>query len=105
MNQRSIPDDLLAQLQRDRANIEAELPEMAQHDALLKEAADETTLSGHLRRAIHHSRRPLREVATQAGISSTALCDFLAGERTLRSDVLDRLAQAVGATITVSGSS
>jgi hypothetical protein len=27
------------------------------------------------------------------------LCDFLEGTATLRSDVLDRLAQAVGATI------
>jgi hypothetical protein len=30
---------------------------------------------------------------------SKQLCDFLEGTRTLRSDVLDRLAQAVGAKI------
>jgi hypothetical protein len=31
----------------------------------------------------------------------TLLCDFLEGERTLRSDVLDRLTQAVGVTISL----
>jgi hypothetical protein len=29
------------------------------------------------------------------------LCDFLEGERTLRSDVLDRLTQAVGVVISL----
>jgi len=43
----------------------------------------------------------VREVAADAGISSEVLCEFLEGTRTLRSDVLDRLAQAVGATIAV----
>lgn len=56
--------------------------------------AAEDTLCGHLRRAIHRSRRPLADVADQAGISTAVLCGFLEGERTLRSDVLDRLAQA-----------
>lgn len=101
MTQREISPELLAELQRDRAKIEQELPDLPRRDALMKEAADEATLSGHLRRAIHHSGRPLRDIAQQAGIPSTMLCDFLEGERTLRSDVLDRLAQAVGATITL----
>jgi hypothetical protein len=38
-------------------------------------------------------------IAGEAGIDPFALCDFLEGTRTLRSDVLDRLAQAVGAAI------
>jgi len=101
MNEGQIPDKLLSQIERDRELIEQELPELADRDVRMREAADEDTLSGHLRRAIHHSRRPLRDIGREAGISSTLLCDFLEGERTLRSDVLDRLAQAVGVTISL----
>lgn len=101
MNENEIPDELLSQIQRDRELIEQELPELADRDARMREAAGEDTLSGHLRQAIHDSRRPLRDIGREAGISTTLLCDFLEGERTLRSDVLDRLAQAVGVTISL----
>lgn len=65
------------------------------------EAKSEQTFSGHLRRAIHRSGRLVREIAADAGVSSQSLCEFLEGTRTLRSDVMDRLAQAVHATISV----
>src|SRR5204862_7684937 len=52
-----------------------------------------------LRRAIHQSGRPLKKIAAEVGLDVFLLCDFLEGKATLRSDVLDRLAQAVGATI------
>ncbi len=101
MSAEQIPEELLAKMQRDRKLIEEELPELADRDSRMREAADEDTLSGHLRRAIHHSRRPLRDIGREAGISTILLCDFLEGERTLRSDVLDRLTQAVGVTISL----
>jgi hypothetical protein len=101
MSARRIPQELLAKMEHDRKLIEQELPELADRDVRMREAADEDTLSGHLRRAIHDSRRPLRDIARDAGISTTSLCDFLEGERTLRSDVLDRLTQAVGVTISL----
>jgi hypothetical protein len=101
MKEGQIPDKLPSQIERDRQLIEQELPELADRDVRMREAADEDTLTGHLRRAIHHSRRPLRDIGREAGISSVLLCDFLEGERTLRSDVLDRLAQAVGVTISL----
>lgn len=101
MNERQIPDELLSQIERDRELIEKELPALADRDARMHEAAAEDTLCGHLRQAIHRSRRPLREIARDAGIPATVLCDFLEGERTLRSDVLDRLTQAVGVTISL----
>jgi hypothetical protein len=44
---------------------------------------------------------PLKRIAAEAGLDVIVLCDFLEGTRTLRSDVLDRLAQAVAATIQV----
>jgi hypothetical protein len=96
---RTIPTDLLEQLRRDREKIAAELPELTERGQRLDEAAAEKSLSGHLRRAIHQSQRSLKKIATEVGIDVFVLCDFLEGTATLRSDVMDRLAQAVGANI------
>src|SRR5438067_13922931 len=97
----TIPAELLEQLRRDREKIAAELPELLERGQRLDEAAAENSLCGHLRRAIHRSGRPLKKIATEVGLDVFVLCDFLEGTRTLRSDVLDRLAQAVAATIQV----
>src|SRR5260370_40306462 len=94
---KSVPADLLEQLNRDRELIAAELPEATQRGERLHEAAAENTVSGHLRRAIHQSRRRLDAIARDAGISVESVCDWLSGDRALRPDVLDRLAQAAGA--------
>lgn len=59
-------------------------------------ANDEATLSGELRRAIHASDLSLAEIATRVNITAVMLDDFLTGERTLRSDILDRLADVLG---------
>jgi hypothetical protein len=101
MGERQIPEELLSRMEADRKSIEQEMPDLAERDVRMREAADEDTLSGHLRRAIHHSRRPLGDIGREAGISTSLLCDFLEGERTLRSDVLDRLTQAVNVTISM----
>ena len=93
--------ELLQQLRRERALIVAEIGELAERHDRMVEAKGEETFSGHLRRAIHRSGRLVRDIAAEAGVSSQILCDFLEGTRTLRSDVLDRLAQAVHATISV----
>ncbi len=101
MTRRDIPEELLSQLQRERSLIADELPELGKHHERMLEAKAEDTFSGHLRRAIHQSGRLVREIAAEAGVSSQVLCEFLEGTRTLRSDVLDRLAQAVHATISI----
>ncbi len=98
---KEIPGELLEQLRRDREKIATELPELIERGRLLDEAAAENSLCGHLRRAIHRSGRPLKTIADEVGLDVFVLCDFLEGTRTLRSDVLDRLAQAVVATIQV----
>src|SRR5436305_4498915 len=98
---KDIPAELLEQLRRDREKIASELPELIERGRLLDEAAAEISLTGHLRRAIHHSGRSLKTIAAEVGLDVFVLCDFLEGTRTLRSDVLDRLAQAVVATIHV----
>src|ERR1700694_5922459 len=96
---KNIPAELLEQMRRDREKIAAELPELKERGRRLEEAAAENSLSGHLRRAIHRSGRPLKKIAAEVGIDVFVLCDFLEGTATLRADVLDRLAQAIGATI------
>lgn len=98
---KAVPPELLEQLRAERSAIAAELPEATERAERLREAAAENTVSGHVRRAVHGSRRPLETIARDADISADLLCDWLAGDRTLRSDVLDRVAQAVGADIAV----
>jgi hypothetical protein len=87
-------------LQHNRDRIAEELSDMAARDQMRKEASGEPTLSGELRRAIHTSPMSLGELAAQAGIAPLVLDEFLTGERTLRSDVLDRLAKCLGLALT-----
>jgi hypothetical protein len=83
-------------LRRNRERIASELPDLAERDRLRKEAREEATISGELRRAIHSSDLSLSTIAQRSGISPLALDEFLTGERTLRSDVLDRVASILG---------
>lgn len=98
---RQVAPELLEKLRQDRQRIAGELPELIERGRTLKEAESENSLSGHLRRAIHRSGQPLKKIAADVGLELFVLCDFLEGTRTLRSDVLDRLAQAVGATVQI----
>jgi transcriptional regulator with XRE-family HTH domain len=93
---RELTPEEQSRLCRYREQIASELPDLAERDRLRKEAREEATLSGELRRAIHGSPLSLSTVAERAGISPLALDEFLTGERTLRSDVLDRLAGVLG---------
>jgi hypothetical protein len=79
-----------------RRKIAEELPDLHARDQMRKDARQESTLSGELRRAIHQCDLSLAEIALRAGISPIMLDDFLTGERTLRSDVMDRLSIALG---------
>ena len=79
-----------------RQQIAQELPDLQARDQMRNEAQSETTLSGELRRAIHASELSLAEIAARVGITPLVLDEFLTGERTLRSDVIDRLAGVLG---------
>ncbi len=83
-------------IEKYREQIAQELPNLAARDQMRKDAREESTLSGELRRAIHESELSLAEIAAQAGITPVVLDDFLTAERTLRSDVLDRLTTLLG---------
>jgi hypothetical protein len=91
-------------LQKLREQIAEELPDMAARDQLRKEAREEATLSGELRRAIHASELSLTSIASRVGLDPIVLDEFLTGERTLRSDVLDRLANVLQCTVVPMGS-
>jgi transcriptional regulator with XRE-family HTH domain len=93
---RALTPEERERLGRYREQIASELPDLAARDRMRQEAREEATLSGELRRAIHASPLPLSVLAERAGISPLALDEFLTGERTRRSDVLDRLAAALG---------
>jgi plasmid maintenance system antidote protein VapI len=79
-----------------REQIAQEMPDLQARNQMRKDASQENTLSGELRRAIHESDMSLAEIAARAAITPIVLDDFLTGERTLRSDVMDRLASVLG---------
>ncbi len=93
---RELTPEELERLKQQRTLIAQELPDLVRRDEMRKEAHEETTLSGELRRAIHKSELALSAIAAQAGITPILLDEFLTGERTLRSDVMDRLATVLG---------
>ena len=83
-----------------RQQVAEERDDLIARDQMRKEARDEATLSGELRRAVHASERSLSTIAQQIGVAPLVLDEFLTGERTLRSDVLDRLADSLGYVLT-----
>jgi hypothetical protein len=89
-----------ARLETYRAQIAQELPDLQARDQMRKDAREEHTLSGEIRRAIHESQLSLAEIATRTGTTPVVLDDFLTAERTLRSDVLDRLASVLSCELT-----
>ena len=79
-------------LTQHREQVASELPEMVARDRMRKEAREQATLSGDLRRAIHASLLSVPAIAQRVGVTPVTLDEFLTGERTLGSDVMDRLA-------------
>ena len=86
-----------------REQITAELPELKARERRMREAAEESTFSGELRRAIHGGEQDLISLASIVGVTPIQLSEFLTGDRTLRSDVLDRLVAAVGGHFVAAG--
>ena len=91
-----LSDEKRAQIRRAQEQVKEELPELAKRLRMANEAADEDTFSGELRRAIHASGLHLNSIAERIGTTPLVLDEFLTGERTLRSDVIDRLTTVLG---------
>ena len=93
-----ISPEQMAEIKVSWPKIEAELPEQMERLARMDEACAETSLTGQLRQAVHKSGLQVPQIAATVGIDVVMLADWLEGLRTLRSDVLDRIAQAIGAS-------
>ena len=94
-----LSDEKRAQVKRWQAQVKEELPDLAKRLQMANEAAEENTFSGELRRAIHASGLTLQAIADRTGTTPIVLDEFLTGERTLRSDLIDRLAALLGCTL------
>ena len=90
-----LTDAQLKELRKRRALIAKELPALGRKDQRLHDAMNEPTLSGALRKAVHGSKLPLPEIAKRAAMNLSTLEAFLTADKTLRSDAMDRLANAV----------
>ena len=93
--ERPSPESMPAEIDRLRMlreSIAKELPILIARDQLRKAAREDRSISGAVRDVIHRSDLPLQAIATKAGLSPVEVDEFLTGERTLRSDILDRLA-------------
>ncbi|MBA3312301.1 MAG: hypothetical protein M3552_13545 [Planctomycetota bacterium] len=86
-------------LDRMREQIAAELPELQLKGQRLRDAAEEPTLSGELRQAVHTSDISLMELVRRASIDPLVLDSFLTGDATLPSDAMDRLAAVLGCVL------
>jgi plasmid maintenance system antidote protein VapI len=53
-------------------------------------------ITAALREAIIACRRPLKDIARQTGVERASLSRFVRGERSLRLDVADKLAEFFG---------
>ncbi len=93
---RELTPEQQERLRVQRMQIASELPDLVDRDRMRQEARSEPTLSGEFRRAIHESSLSLSLIAQRADIPTLLLDEFLTGERNLRSDVLDRLANVLG---------
>ena len=85
-----------SRLRRLQEQVAQELPDLIQRDQLRKNAAEEDTLSGALRCAIHKGDVPITEIARRCEIGFVELDEFLTGERTLPSSTIDRLVGILG---------
>ncbi|MEX0715026.1 MAG: hypothetical protein WD066_00485 [Planctomycetaceae bacterium] len=97
---RELTQDERERLERARAAVAAELPDLVRRDRLRTEAASEQAFSGELRRAVHRSELTIKDIADRCGVPLVVLDEFLTGEGTLGTDVLDRLLEALELTLT-----
>ena len=81
----------MAQWREDCELIAQELPDLIAKHQRLRDAAQERSHSGALRRAIHSSKILLHDLAGRAETDMKTLDAFLTGDRPLTSDVIDRL--------------
>ena len=97
----TISPERMEEIRRSWPALDAEADDMAQRAERMREAAAEQSLCGELRRAVHGCGIHMKTIAERVGIDAITFSEWLQGVRNLRSDVLDRVAQAVGATVSM----
>jgi len=97
----TISPERMDEIRRSWPLLDAEVEDLALRAERMREAAAEQSLCGELRRAVHESGIHMKIVAERIGLDAIVLSEWLQGVRNLRSDVLDRIAQSVGATVSV----
>src|SRR5260370_5574499 len=88
-----LTDEQTQQWRKDCELIAAELPDLIAKHQRIRDAAEERTHSGALRRAIHSSKILLPDLARPADTDMNTLDAFLTGAKPLTSDLIDRLAK------------
>ena len=86
-----LTDEQMEQWRKDRELIAEELPDLMAKHQRIRDAAQERSHSGALRRAIHSSKILLHELVSRASTDIKTLDAFLTGQKPLTSDVIDRL--------------
>src|SRR6266851_4552210 len=94
----------MKKLRRSRVLIANELPKLIEKDQRLCDAMQKPTTSGALRRAIHSSKILLPDLADRARTDMDTLDAFLTGERSLTSDIIDRLTKILRLKLEAIGS-
>jgi len=89
----------MAQWRKDCELIAEELPDLIAKHQRIRDAAEERTHSGALRRAIHSSKILLHDLASRADTDMTTLDDFLTGKQPLSSEIIDRLTKILKLTL------
>ncbi len=97
----TISPERMEEIRRSWPALDAEADDMAQRAERMREAAAEKSLCGELRRAVHGCGIHMKTIAERVGIDPITFSEWLQGVRNLRSDVLDRVTQAVGATVSM----
>ena len=72
---KTISPEKMADIRASWQKIEAELPEQQERLSRMNEAAAESTLTGQLRQAVHHSGQQVTQIAAAAGIAQRFRCD------------------------------
>ncbi len=86
-----LSDAQMEQWRKDCDLIAEELPELIAKHQRIRDAAEERSHSGALRRAIHSSKILLHDLASRADTDIKTLDDFLTSKQPLNSEIIDRL--------------
>ena len=74
----------------------AEKDQVREEFRLVRQASQESTFSGRLRRAIHCGPMLLDDLSARADVDIGLMADFLRGEAALDSPAIDRLVAVLG---------